>query len=203
MVNTFLVCSDFRENARQLNSSRLGKQRVEAFQILTLIENLRLLSELFQDPPLSPLFTTDLSIEFKRWIARIVSTYKSLNFQMVLRRGIFYKYLPEQVEPGDRLIKMGFANHPCVRSWYGYETALKSYINACIEEWISRGYKNTMTIYDIPSDYPRPSWTFDPEFHQIHRAALLHKEISRKEKPWYQLKEEFITAGKFVDYIWP
>jgi hypothetical protein len=86
--------------------------------------------------------------------------------------------------------------------WFGYETALKSYINACIETWIGRGYKNTMATYEVPEEYERPAWTLDPNFHRTHRAALLEKELTRNEKPWYINKVDFTSAGSFTGYIW-
>lgn len=36
MVNTFLISSDFDKNAQLLDNARLGKQRVEAYQILNI-----------------------------------------------------------------------------------------------------------------------------------------------------------------------
>lgn len=38
MVNTFLVSIDLEENARMLDNQRLGKQRVEAMQIINVLE---------------------------------------------------------------------------------------------------------------------------------------------------------------------
>ena len=40
--------------------------------------------------------------------------------------------------------KKGWANHPAVLMWKGYEEELKLYRVIMIEEWIRRGYKNTM-----------------------------------------------------------
>jgi len=38
MVTTFLVCSDYREAVKVLDKARLGKQRVEAYQILQTLK---------------------------------------------------------------------------------------------------------------------------------------------------------------------
>lgn len=93
---------------------------------------------------------------------------------------------------------MGFVCHPAVRYWIGYQDALKSYINAHIREWIRRGYKNTMILYDLPEDFPLPPWSQDPDFHDNHKGALL-----AKEPEWYRLNPEFQNVPPFVDYIWP
>ena len=39
--------------------------------------------------------------------------------------------------------KGGYPHHPVNRMWGKYPDALAYYQNACIEEWIDRGYKNT------------------------------------------------------------
>ena len=71
MVNTFLTSSDYKESAKNLDNARLGKQRVEAYQILTLIENLSLLSRLYNIPiPFNPYLRRD-------WIRRVVSKYNN------------------------------------------------------------------------------------------------------------------------------
>jgi hypothetical protein len=87
--------------------------------------------------------------------------------------------------------------------WYGYKPALCAYINAHIQEWISRGYLNTMKMYTLKGTEEKPSWALDKNFHQNHRGALLLKEIDRKEAPWYSKKKEFVEAPKFEGYVWP
>ena len=48
MVNTFLTNEDFKISAKSLDRARLGKQRVEAYQILNLIEDIKRLSILLE-----------------------------------------------------------------------------------------------------------------------------------------------------------
>jgi hypothetical protein len=96
---------------------------------------------------------------------------------------------------------MGFSTHPIVEMWFGYEDALKEYINAHIQEWIKRGYKNTMKIYGVKAKR-YPHWVYWEHFHDNHRGALIAKEIDRDEKIWYQEKDDFVKSSKFLDYIW-
>lgn len=281
MVNTFLTNPDFKISARSLDRARLGKQRVEAYQILNLIEDIKLLSKLLEidiNPKklkesikniyqaekkllwyivirkftdnTKDIFRIDRQIQLPsqqiinvylgekvkndeyvilnetieysepKLITNpypdpipqpcIIKKYFNLEGEQVHVENIFQKSLPNKFDFPEkktllieRVVKLGFANHPAVRMWFWHTDALKDYINAHIDEWISRGYKNTMNRYEVPKEYEKPQWTLDEEFHRHHRAALLEKEIDRKEKTWYAVKEEFIGAGKFTGYVWP
>lgn len=72
--------------------------------------------------------------------------------------------------------RTGWSNHPAIKMWLGAEIALAAYVNAVIEEWVSRGYRNTMMIYDTPDDYRKPSWLGDQAFHDAHKSLLLRKD---------------------------
>lgn len=111
-MQTFLPYADFLETARCLDDRRLGKQRVEAMQILNALTNAT-----------------------NRW-----------------RR------------------------HPAVRMWAGYESALRAYLNCCIEEWVRRGYRNRMALAPVPASTRMPRWLGDPRLHDSHRASLLRKD---------------------------
>lgn len=197
MVNTFLVSSDFKLSARLLDWRRLGKQRVEAYQILNIINHLNYLSTCFD---------IDRGDSLKNYIRRIYKKYKKCNFTLFYNtKEERYIQLRKSVKISFdeyKVINLGFCNHPAVRMWYDYPECLKHYINCHIDEWISRGYKNTMIFYDV-DDFEYPSWCLDSNFHMNHKSALLKKEIDRNEKPWYVLKEEFKNLDEFVDYIWP
>ncbi|HVL48431.1 MAG TPA: MSMEG_6728 family protein [Candidatus Thermoplasmatota archaeon] len=89
----------------------------------------------------------------------------------------------------------GWAQHPAVKMWRGCEAALTAYMDACIREWMKRGYRNTMPLSRVRR-YRRPEWLGDDAFHASHRANLL-----RKEPAWY---------GRFGwredprdPYVWP
>lgn len=67
-------------------------------------------------------------------------------------------------------------NHPAVRMWQGYIDALKDYMNIMIDEWIGRGYKNTMEHdYNIGAVI-LPPWLDDQRVIQSHRTNLLLKD---------------------------
>jgi hypothetical protein len=113
-MQTFLPYADFVQSVQCLDYRRLGKQRVEASQIL-----------------------------------------KSLA-------------IPDY----------GWKNHPIVKMWVSYEDALKFYYNCCVIEWISRNYRNTMPLMNIPcvQEIDFPPWIGDDRFHASHRSNLLRKD---------------------------
>jgi hypothetical protein len=110
-MQTFLPYPDFKKSLRSLDYRRLGKQRVEACQIIRAI-----------------------------------------------------KY------------GGGWRNHPAVKMWHGHINALKLYHNLCIDEWISRGYKNRMPKMKISGRVSYPSWLGKNNFHAAHRSNLLRKD---------------------------
>ena len=111
-MQTFLPYDSFEESASVLDWKRLGKQRVEAMQIVNAIEK-----------------------------------------------------------------QTGWRHHPVVHMWTPYIPALKHYTNVMIEEWIKRGYNNTMNLYDVTEyEYDPPNWLGNEKFHSSHRANLLRKD---------------------------
>lgn len=131
MVNTFVTSSDLHECARSLDYRRLGKQRVEAWQIWRALTG----------------------------------------------------------------VTKGWKNHPAAKAWEGYTCALAMYTNVMIDEWISRGYKNTMA--KLPHcRTPRfpPWWGWDPVI-KSHQASL-----NRKDSSFYHFE-----VGHYSNYgyIWP
>jgi hypothetical protein len=131
-LQTFLPYADFRKSVRALDSRRLGKQRVEAMQILNAL---------------------------------------------MRGEGAWY-------------------NHPATKMWAGHEAALALYMNECITEWISRGYRNTMTSSRFASDHKLPSWFGDESFHASHRSNLLRKDpVHYGQFDW--------TEPHDVPYVWP
>jgi hypothetical protein len=230
MVNTFLTSFDYTISAKNLDNKRLGKQRVEAYQILNLVEDLSLLSQLFGIPmPLNPYLR-------RQWIRDITNVYKATGCYLfyhqnewvwLLRTDKPYTLKPSEkttiqddmsilvyttkqrrVYPkygvltrDDRLITLGFVYHPAVLMWLGYEESLKEYINACIDEWILRGNVNNLTRFDIKESNDKPIWVHDPEIHKNHKGALHIKEIARNEAPWYSLKDDFVEAGQYYSTL--
>jgi hypothetical protein len=132
-MQTFLPYPNFEQSARCLDDRRLGKQRVEALQILRAL-----------------------------------------------------------TVPG-----YGWQHHPAVHMWRGYEDALRLYMNACIAEWVRRGYNNTMSPVPAREEpATMPPWLGDPDFHAAHRSNLL-----RKDPDYYRQFEWREPAD--LDYVWP
>ena len=131
MVNTFVTSSDLHECARSLDYRRLGKQRVEAWQIWRALTG----------------------------------------------------------------VTKGWKNHPAAKAWEGYTCALAMYTNVMIDEWISRGYNNTMAKLPHCRN-PRfpPWWGWDPVI-KSHQASL-----NRKDSSFYHFE-----VGHYSNYgyIWP
>lgn len=86
-------------------------------------------------------------------------------------------------------------NHPAVLMWAGYEEALASYMTACIDEWVRRGYNNNMIRANC-GRVKLPSWFGSEAFHASHRSNLL-----RKNPEWY--KQFGWTESNDLNYVWP
>lgn len=143
-MQTFLPYPDFRESAKVLDMKRLGKQRVEAYQILCCL----------------------LGVSCMQW-----------------------------------------KNHPAVKMWVGHEYALVDYIISICQEWIGRGYCDTVlpkTIALVNAymakkktfSKAKPWWVGNVEFHQSHQSNLI-----RKNSRYY--KKDFPLIDPCLPYIWP
>lgn len=136
-MQTFLPYSSFVASAKSLDRQRLGKQRVEAYQILRALRG-----------------------ESKGWV-----------------------------------------NHPATRMWRGYERALIHYTTVMCNEWVARGYKDSIKDKVVPmlwdyNSYQMPPFIGNPEFHDSHRSNLV-----RKLPEYYGPKFPNVPAD--LPYIWP
>lgn len=97
-------------------------------------------------------------------------------------------------------IKSGWKNHPAVKMWQGYENALALYGLQICDEWIRRGYKDSLRPKFenrlINQTIKYPYWLGCEKFHASHRAALLWKNYN-----WYQQFNWSETPA--LNYIWP
>jgi hypothetical protein len=133
-MQTFLPYPDLKESVRVLDYRRLGKQRVETFQVLNILL--------------------------------------------------------------DRTPTKGWRNHPVTLMWAGYEPALQLYQNYTIQEWIDRGYKNTMQYEEVnPNSVVMPPWFGLEEFHRSHRSNLLRKD--------YGYYSQYFDEDPTLEYYWP
>jgi hypothetical protein len=132
-MQTFLPYPNFNKTAKCLDCKRLGKQRVEAYQILLTLEN------------------------DSRW-----------------------------------------RNHPAVKMWKGYETALATYGLAICDEWIARGYVDNLRKFFLvrsKNTYQLPKFIGLKKFHDSHKSNLLRK------KPEYY--STFWNITDTLEYYWP
>lgn len=114
--------------------------------------------------------------------------------------------------PGDHEIGVGLRKHPVLFLWHTYIPALEIYINVHIDEWLERGYRNTMIRYPVKPDTEYPKWVVDPEFHRTMRARLREKELTwiqeqedgkrKSVEIWYSTNPFFLEAGKDTGYLW-
>lgn len=99
----------------------------------------------------------------------------------------------------------GWVNHPATKMWRGHEVELCTYGIAMCEEWIRRGYKDSLLpffmdtydkyVSDGRSEEP-PSWLGEDEIHASHRSNLL-----RKDENFY--KQYGWAEPNTLPYVWP
>ena len=80
--------------------------------------------------------------------------------------------------------------------WKPYPDALKLYINTVIEEWVRKGYKNTIKLYKIDNNIQMPTWLGLKRFFASHRSNL-----KRKEEFYYH--NYGWNESPDVSYLWP
>ena len=136
-MQTFLPYRSFHKTAKCLDYRRLGKQRVEAKQILMILL-------------------------------------------------------------GETLTK-AWKNHPAVLMWRGYEEAL-AYYGVCIcEEWIHRGYNDSLLQYFLnrsKANFLYPKWIGRRAFHYAHKSNLLRKDAQYYSKYDWNIQNN-------LPYVWP
>lgn len=130
--------ANFDMNARALDRARLGKQRVEAWQILNALRG-----------------------ESKGWV-----------------------------------------NHPATKMWRDYPEALAHYGIAMCDEWVHRGYKDTMRERFVALTERSlffadlPPWLNRPEVILSHRANLVRKDPEFYGRFWPDVDPS-------LPYVWP
>jgi len=97
------------------------------------------------------------------------------------------------------LTSQGWARHPAVRMWKGYEHQLKLYILAICDEWTRRGFEDTVEekvmLIDTEPCGP-PSWFGNREFHASHRSNLIRKKPDHYRMFWPDEPDN-------LPYVWP
>jgi hypothetical protein len=107
----------------------------------------------------------------------------------------------------------GWANHPAVLMWKGFEEALGRYGFTCCAVWTELGFGDTCeltiaadlreagissvrTQQELAAAGALPPWLGDEELHRSHRSALV-----RKDPDHYG--PLFPDAPDDVPYVWP
>lgn len=96
-------------------------------------------------------------------------------------------------------------NHPAARMWKGHEMRLAVYAVRICDEWINRGYRDTLrqqflsaVSWMLHQKYEPvgPAWLGDCDFHASHRSNLLRK-----------LPQHYSQFGwaesDCLPYVWP
>lgn len=239
----------YRHSASLLDFKRLNKQITEALQILNLVESFHILGKMYNDEVPKNSYKCyewirKIMKQYKSldsylflhqgkyvWYSKQNKKPKKLKYDekyeikdgFILYKG--KKYPPYTlILPQENLFTFGFWSHPVVVMWLNHIDSLKLYINCHLDEFLFRGGKpgseaRRCKINTSIENISHPVWTLDVEFHKNHKAALLTKEIVRKEKTWYILKRDFEiaynyflenpptvkvkTTSSFEYYMWP
>ena len=130
-MQTFLPYSSIKASLECLDNKRLGKQRVEAMQILNALTG-----------------------------------------------------------------QSSWSNHPATLMWKGYLPTLRHYMNCAIDEWVSRGFNNTMEKVPPMGRIVTPWYFGVEEFHASHRSNLLRKD------PMYYSQFNWMEEPSLF-YLWP
>jgi hypothetical protein len=138
-MNTFLPYPDYAKSARVLDRQRLGKQRIETYQIL-----LALTKE-----------------------------------------------------------EYGWKRHPATLMWQGHEYQLAKYGVAVCDEWIARGYNDTMRekfllfLKTVKGKRTKPKWFGDRAFHRAMQSNLVRKDPAHYRKFFKRVPDDLpYTWGK-------
>ena len=140
---------------------------------------------------------------------------ENLDYRRLGKQRIEAKQIIESLENNS----LGWSKHPATLSFSKNIDSLKAYYNICIQEWINRGYKCNMKIYDEideskysplicefdgkkaifheDNEKSYPKFVSFPPYFYAHRASLY-----RKNNNFYSSKnfpEEYLEKG----YFWP
>jgi hypothetical protein len=107
----------------------------------------------------------------------------------------------------------GWASHPAVLMWRGFEEALGRYGFTCCDVWSERGFGDTCAVSisedlriagvpdvraqsELASAGALPPWLGDEGLHRSHRSALVRKDAEH-------YRPLFADAREDLPYVWP
>ena len=204
-MQIFIPFPDVQQSAKILDYRRLGKQRSEALTLIRIITGYHVLALLYQVvPPATenewPAWCKQLCQKYREDKAQLLLTQNHQNIiQYYVCNVDIYKLCTEEQKKLYKLVdkKMPWWTHVATLSWVGNLEALKYYYNTILQEWINRGYNNTMQAFPINGPIVLPAWFGDHRIHQSHRSKLY-----QKDPEYYSIfKEDFTPAT--ADYVWP
>ena len=190
-MQTFLPYPDFVKSAQCLDYRRLGKQRVEAKQILEINLMLTNTDKYIVCSECDSIFPRGTKMD------GTCHPYKVHDL-------LAYRRLPNEYQPSTSgFLKIKWENHPAVLMWRSYENSLLQYLSIICLTWRSLGYKDTIYDWAIQIIMNKkdimvkdPHWLGDERLHSSHRAALLAKDYEHYSQ--FGWKEQPV-----IDYYWP
>lgn len=98
----------------------------------------------------------------------------------------------------------GWSNHPAVKMWRGHEVVLLEYLDAVMDAWVSRGFRNDKcaehynALSETFSGLERvvPPWLGDEALHRSHRSNLIRKLPMHYRPLWPSERDD-------LPYVWP
>jgi hypothetical protein len=107
----------------------------------------------------------------------------------------------------------GWANHPAVLMWKGFEEALGRYGLTCCQVWSELGHGDTCAATigadlraagistirfqdELAAAGALPPWLGDEDFHRGHRSALVRKDPGH-------YRPQFPDVPDDLPYVWP
>jgi len=95
----------------------------------------------------------------------------------------------------------GWKNHPAVTMWRGHEYLLAKYAIEICDEWLRRGYKDTLKPFfeDVCLDHTKlkePWWLGNKTFHDSHKSNLVRKLPDYYRRFWPEMPSD-------MPYLWP
>ena len=176
-MQTFLPYNSFIRSAACLDDQRLGKQRSETLGILTSIRNNWTEEERLH--PYDP--SHDL---YKTGDSDAPESILDSNGEVVLDLCRRCNRGEQELLDKPMCSRGGYANHPVVKMWVGYEDALVDYGMTMCLEWIRRGFHDNGTVakFQRLAESPLqdqviyPVWFGDAHLHTCYQSVLLQKK---------------------------
>lgn len=96
-------------------------------------------------------------------------------------------------------LSKGWVNHPAAKMWRGFEQSLTNYGHCMCDEWIARGYQDSVRgkLPEFVVSCPDPPWLGDPDFHASHRSQLLRKDFE------HYSQFHWSEVPGLLPYVWP